>query len=711
MPSSRISSLPTRLGLPVRRADLIIAPHGAAGEFVVKDPISGAYFHLGPEESLLLRALNGRNTAEKICRGFEKQFGQPLSPEDLDEFIELADSMNFLVRDRVAARLAGVVEADGVSASVKPQAEGSRRKVIDRGEQSILFWRKRILDPDRFFNWLEPKIRFIWTRSFIVISLTAMLAAFCVSWVNRAELVSRFADALSWQTFFFAWLAIVIATTCHEFSHGLTCKHFGGQVHDVGFLAIFFLPAFYANVSDAWLFREKSKRLYVTLAGGYCDLCLWAIAVFVWRLTMADTLVNYLAWVILTICGVRSFFNFNPLLKLDGYYLLSDFSSTPNLRQRATETFWGHVRWLLWGATRPQEEPKRAFLLAFGAAVWVYAMVFLTALAVGVIWWLGDSWGPVGTLAACALAAWVLAKQFDGLSKGEVMMMLRKRPIRLAAVALGVVALGAVMVLVPLEDKASGTFQVRSTTRLEMRAPMAGFLQEVSGDEGDRVNSGALVARMHIPDLDSKIAQKRAEIVESDAKLRLLRFGPRGAQTEAASETEIRKAEVDAARASHAKLEEELKYLEARAKKLLLHTTVAGVITTARLKEKVGQYFNDGDLICVIEEPSALEAQIDVPEQEAARIRPGQKVELKARSLPFDQLFATVDRVAPSAEAANAKEGKLQSTVPVYCKLTAPPAALRPGMSGFARVSCGQRAMGRVLTEKGMRYLRTEFWW
>jgi len=74
-------------------------------------------------------------------------------------------------------------------------------------------------------------------------------------------------------------------------------------------------------------------------------------------------------------------------------------------------------------------------------------------------------------------------------------------------------------------------------------------------------------------------------------------------------------------------------------------------------------------------------------------------------------LFATVDRVAPSAEAANVKEGKLQSTVPVYCKLTAPPAVLRPGMSGFARVSCGERAMGRVLAEKGLRYLRTEVWW
>jgi multidrug efflux pump subunit AcrA (membrane-fusion protein) len=697
--------LPLRLGLPVRRADLIIVPHSAAGEYVIKDPVSGAYYHLGPEESLLLRALNGRNTAAKIFRGFEKQFGQPLARQDLDDFIELADSMNLLIRDPLAARMGGATASPAdAGASAKPHAQ-------DYSEQSILFWRKRLFDPDRLFNWVEPRIRFVWTRSFVALTALAMLAALGISWVNRAELVSRFADALSWQTFFVAWLAIVVATTCHEFAHGLTCKHFGGQVHDVGFLAIFFLPAFYANVSDAWLFREKSKRLYVTLAGGYCDLCLWAIAVFVWRFTLQDTLVNYVAWVIMTICGVRSFFNFNPLLKLDGYYLMSDLTATPNLRQRAWEQFWAHVRWALWGAPRPPAEPKRAYLVAFGAGVWLYAMSFLLVLAVGVIYWFGDSLGPLGTLAACALAAWVIAKQFDGLSRGEVMNMLRKRPVRVAALLLVAAAVAAVMVLVPMEDKATGTFQVRSTTRLELRAPMAGFLQEVNGDEGDRVQAGAVVARMHIPDLDSRIAQKRAEIVESEAKLRLLRFGPRGAQTEAASETQIRKAEVEAARAGLAKLQEELKYLEVRAKKLLVHATVAGVITTARLREKVGQHFNDGDLICVIEEPAALEAQIDVPEQEAARVKPGQTVELKARALPFEKLAATVDRVAPGADAANVKEGKLQSTVPVYCKLAAPPAALRPGMTGFARVSCGERPMGRVLADKGLRYLRTEFWW
>src|SRR5262249_39327800 len=158
-----------------------------------------------------------------------------------------------------------------------------------------------------------------------------ILAAAVLVAVNWEELVTSFAQAMRWETVVVAWITLMLVTTCHEFAHGLTCKHFGGEVHEVGFLLMFFMPCLFCNVSDAWLFREKSKRLCVTLAGGCCDLCLWAVAVFICRLTLADHVLNYLAYVVFGVLGFRIFFNFNPLLKLDGYYLLSDFLEVPNL--------------------------------------------------------------------------------------------------------------------------------------------------------------------------------------------------------------------------------------------------------------------------------------------------------------------------------------------------------------------------------------------
>ena len=87
-------------------------------------------------------------------------------------------------------------------------------------------------------------------------------------------------------------------------------------------------------------------------------------AVFVWRVTMQDTLLNYLAWVILSICGARIFFNFNPLMKLDGYYLLSDWLEIPNLRQRGLDRLMASVRCVFWGGPRPDKGMRFARELA-----------------------------------------------------------------------------------------------------------------------------------------------------------------------------------------------------------------------------------------------------------------------------------------------------------------------------------------------------------
>ena len=97
-------------------------------------------------------------------------------------------------------------------------------------------------------------------------------------------------------------------------------------------MLIYFSPALYVNVSDAWLFPEKSKRLWVGFAGPYFELFLWALATWVWRLTNTDTAINFVAFIVMLTSGVKTLFNLNPLIKLDGYYLFSDWLEIPNLK-------------------------------------------------------------------------------------------------------------------------------------------------------------------------------------------------------------------------------------------------------------------------------------------------------------------------------------------------------------------------------------------
>src|SRR5206468_10088796 len=100
---------------------------------------------------------------------------------------------------------------------------------------------------------------------------------------------------------------------------------------------------------------------------------------------------------------------------------------------------------------------------------------------------------------------------------------------------------------------------------------------------------------------------------------------------------------------------------------------VAGLVTTVRLKEKIGQYLEKGTLICLVEDFNDVEAEISVPEQDANMLVPGDPVSLKPRSQPFRTLKGKVDRIAASAtDKTPEKQTSAPSTVMVYCRLDNP---------------------------------------
>ncbi|MCA9100539.1 MAG: HlyD family efflux transporter periplasmic adaptor subunit [Planctomycetales bacterium] len=128
--------------------------------------------------------------------------------------------------------------------------------------------------------------------------------------------------------------------------------------------------------------------------------------------------------------------------------------------------------------------------------------------------------------------------------------------------------------------------------------------------------------------------------------------------------------------------------------------------STAQLRQKLGDYFDEGKLICEVEDDDALEVVIALDEQLAARVGAGQRVRLKSRSLPFDVFDVGVQRVAPRAA-----KGDVQSKVNVYCRLDEADGCLRSGMTGLARLKCGHAPIDVALAETLLRLVRAEFGW
>ena len=546
---------------------------------------------------------------------------------------------------------------------------------------------------------------------------------------------------------------------------------------------------------------------------------------FVWRLTLPGSFPHYLAFLIVASSGIDTLFNFNPLIKLDGYYLLSDWIEVPNLQQRGVSYFKAHLRRWLWGAGRPTPELRGRFLLAYGLVSWLYMVVFLSLMLWGMFWFLGEKWGVTGMCAVTLLGLVSSRGLLKDTTAGEARRMISARQTRLVAWLLVLGGLAALLSLVEMNDHASGKFEVRAQTHAELRASVAGFLTEVSYDEGHTIAPESIVARLEIPDLASRIARKEAELREAAAQFELLRAGPREVElaqqrrcvaaakawrdvaarelegqqqaleqdlmrfdklleeyraecnyaqqalarlqtlkaTKAVTEDECQEAQkthlvcrarwaqtkaerqsraafgtlaaesqlaereqavatqeaalallqagsraeqIEAAEAVAARLREELVFLRETSGRLTICSPIAGSITTCRLKEKVGQYIAEGALICEVEDAATLEVIISMNEDQAAKLRSGQHVRLKARSLPFELFEVQVDRIAPRAVA-----GDVQNAVNVYCRLDDPEGKLRSGMTGHARIVCGRDSAASLLTKKVLRFIRTEFWW
>lgn len=514
------------------RSDLVFSQQGGPEKpaYVIKDPAAGRFFRFGQLEHFIAQQLDGTITPEELQRRVQEAFGSSISTTTLEQFVE---------------RLRGLGLLTDARAAVEP-----RRSKRIGGD--IFYIRFKAFDPDRFFSWLVGKIHFLFTPSFVATSALLIVFALGLTLTNWGEISREFLNLLQVESLLLAWFVMLGVITLHEFAHGLTCKHFGGHVHELGFLLLYFQPAFYCNVSDAWLFPEKSKRLWVTFAGAYFETFLWAISMIVWRVTDFDTTLNHLALVVSATSAIRSLFNLNPLIKLDGYYLLSDWLAIPNLRQKAFSYL--NSRALHWAPktsswleqTTPRE--RRIFLvyglLAGGYTIWFLELV-LSSLG-NYLTTRYEAWGFAAfTILVLSIFRYPMA---HSLTRARSALVSADGKARVRLVGKWFIALGLAgafftgLYFWPLPLQVSGTFSILPARNAEVVAQVEGFVVEVPHDEGDVVHCEDVIARLNDRDVKADLDKLTAEIAEKQANLELLKAGARLEELELAKTT-IGKAE------------------------------------------------------------------------------------------------------------------------------------------------------------------------
>ncbi|VTT97087.1 m50 family : Multidrug resistance efflux pump OS=Singulisphaera acidiphila (strain ATCC BAA-1392 / DSM 18658 / VKM B-2454 / MOB10) GN=Sinac_6853 PE=4 SV=1: Peptidase_M50 [Gemmataceae bacterium] len=417
---------------------------------VVKDPVCLRYYRFNRQEHFVFGLFDGEHTLEQVRDRFEAEFPpQRLEYQDLEVF----------ARQLVTAGLVQH-EQQGAGRHLFERRAKQRRFKRFTAAVNILYLKIPVFDPDRILTWMYGYVSWVFTTWFMVASLLFILAAVVHVTLHfdtfNAKLPA-YQEFFSLNSVLYMWISLGVVKIIHEFGHGLSCKGFGGESHEMGVLLMCLSPALYCNVTDAWTLSNKWQRIIISFAGIYVELMIAAAATFVWWYTPQYPVVNNIALCVMVLCSVSTvMFNANPLMKFDGYYMLADWIEVPNLREKSTKFLNNVFLSRALGVEVPPEAymaPWRKWLfVAYAIGSWVYRWVVMF----GILWFLADFLGPKLKVLSQMLALASLASMFVipvykiGKSihqRGRLPDMKATRVYATAAVA---AALTAAFFLVPL---------------------------------------------------------------------------------------------------------------------------------------------------------------------------------------------------------------------------------------------------------------------
>ena len=315
------------------RPDIVVDRHRYEGRsyYVIKDPVSLRYYRLKENEHFLLQFMDGKRTLADAQKAYEAHYRPDrLRLEDMEAFAQ----------QLMKAGLAQNESPGGGKLLIERRQKRKRQEWI-QAFTNILYIKIPVLDPDKILVWMIQYTWWIFTSLFLYASLALVCAAAGLVLTNFDIFVSKlpnYYEFFSFKTAAYLWLSLGVVKVIHEFGHGLSCRFYGGEVHEMGFLLLCFSPALYCNVTDAWTLPSKWQRIIISAAGIYVELVIAAIATFVWWYTPSQPFIHNLSLSLMVVCSVSTVvFNGNPLMRFDGYYVLSDWMEIPNLREKANK--------------------------------------------------------------------------------------------------------------------------------------------------------------------------------------------------------------------------------------------------------------------------------------------------------------------------------------------------------------------------------------
>ncbi|MDX2147366.1 MAG: PqqD family peptide modification chaperone [Planctomycetota bacterium] len=568
---------------------------------VVHDPGNNQFYRLNPVAYECVGLLDGRRTVEEVWKLALTRHGD-MAPTQ-NELIQLISQL-------YNSNLLAVDDAPDTEQLLR-RGQDRRNKKIRAQAMSLMYFKIRLINPDRILTWLEPIFRPVLNRVGLVLWAALVLAALVAVIPHFEELASGVDDVVAPSNWLWLGAVFVVTKLIHETGHGLICKRFGGQVPELGFMMLVLFPAPYVDASAAWGFESKWRRIAVGAGGMIFELFVAAIAAFGWLATRDEggggSLISQICYNAMFTASVSTvIFNANPLMRFDGYYILSDLIEMPNLMQRSQNMLKHLAQVYIYrvkDATPPSYvRDEQVILVVYGLlaiAYRVFLFITITLYVMGKFFALGLF------LAIWSTAVWFIVPIAGFVHWLATNPKLADHRTRAVFVSLLLLAAGAGLLgLVPWPDHRRGEGVISSAAKTGVFAGVDGFVTEVYKRPGDLVTQGEKILSATSPELDATISALEATLDE------VIGFERRAiAENPSAAEIAAEKIRT---------LREQLASMRDKRERLIVRAPHDGVVVGRDPATLHGAFLKEGSEICTVVDPSSLRVTATLSQAEAS---------------------------------------------------------------------------------------------
>ncbi|MHC5111236.1 MAG: HlyD family efflux transporter periplasmic adaptor subunit [Planctomycetota bacterium] len=486
------------------REDLEVSRHLFRGKpyYIVRDPITFQSQKLTPGDYDVFVRINAGRSLGTI---FEELVAEDRASENQEEAF-----FQFIMSLHRIGFLQLPVSDD------KVLYHRYRKKMRAKAKEKIfgiMFLKIPLVNPDAFLQRTMRHVQWMFSPQFFLVWLAVIATAGWIVFRRWHDLAEPVQGLLATQNIVLMWITLIGLKIYHELGHAYCCKYFGGHVPEMGAFLILFTPCAYVDATSTWGFQAKRHRIYVCLAGMYFESMLAALAVFVWAMT-GPGLINSAAYnAIFLATVVTVLFNINPLMRYDGYYVLSDLVEIPNLRAKSVAHVLGVLKRLFFGVPNvnaPARRRERIILLTYGVASSIYKV----ALVLGISAMLAMKMFLVGVIFAVFYMGSTVFKSLTQLTSYLWHTPETAHARVRAALITGVVFLlvPSALFLVPMPSSVVAGAVLLAEKEIIAHVREPGFVRQVEVTSGDVVEQGRRLTVLENDAYDEAVASTEAEI-------------------------------------------------------------------------------------------------------------------------------------------------------------------------------------------------------